>query len=60
MEVFRTAHEMRNWSMARKSVSDWVGFVPTMGALHEGHLSLMRSAAAETAAPVEHATFPVG
>ncbi len=44
MEVFRTAESMRNWSRAQRAAGKRIGFVPTMGALHEGHLSLMRVA----------------
>jgi pantoate--beta-alanine ligase len=45
MIVIETASEMRAWSMARKKEGKTIGFVPTMGALHEGHVSLMREAA---------------
>lgn len=43
MKILRTRAELRAW---RESVGD-VGFVPTMGALHDGHLSLVRRARAE-------------
>lgn len=43
MKVLRTVHEVREF---RSSVSR-VGFVPTMGALHAGHLHLMKLAASE-------------
>jgi pantoate--beta-alanine ligase len=44
--VTRDVDELRHWRNELRLSGRRVGFVPTMGALHEGHLKLLRRAAA--------------
>ncbi len=42
MKVFKTISDTQSWIKQQKASGNTIGFVPTMGALHEGHLSLVR------------------
>jgi pantoate--beta-alanine ligase len=55
--VARTADELRQAILDRRLAGDSVGFVPTMGMLHDGQLSLVRRARAENGCVVVSSFF---
>lgn len=52
MKIARTILEAREFGQAARKSGKHLGFVPTMGALHEGHLSLVRAVRAKSDAVV--------
>ena len=44
MKIFKTQTEIKDFLTQQKSEKKLIGFVPTMGALHQGHLSLVEKA----------------
>ena len=47
MNIYKTAEELRSFVTEERKQGHRIAFVPTMGALHEGHLSLVRHALKE-------------
>src|SRR5262245_56321998 len=46
MEIISRAADMQAWADAARRAGHRIGFVPTMGYLHDGHLSLVHAAGA--------------
>lgn len=47
MQIFTTVRDLKSYVRDKKKEGYSIGFVPTMGALHQGHLSLIEQASQE-------------
>lgn len=52
MNIFTTAEEIQAHVRSARAKGQLIGFVPTMGALHQGHVSLIESCRAHTGVTV--------
>ena len=52
MILFKKTADLRKWLDAQQNRGDDIGFVPTMGALHKGHISLIETSKKENAVTV--------
>ena len=52
MRIIKTVSSLQSAIRSLKSCKQTIGFVPTMGALHEGHLSLIKNSRRENDATV--------
>lgn len=51
-EVFRTVKDLRKWRLEALKSDRTVGLVPTMGALHQGHLDLVERSLADNSSTI--------
>ena len=42
MQIFHDRRSLEAWVAQQKDAQSTIGFVPTMGALHKGHVSLIK------------------
>lgn len=44
MKIFKTVYDLQYWLASERKAGHSIGFIPTMGALHDGHLTLVQKA----------------
>ena len=47
MIIFKSARRLQNHLAKLKEIDNKIGFIPTMGALHKGHISLIQKSVSE-------------